>query len=932
MVIRAVLGQRALTLPTAPPPASLPDEGEPALITAAPRPQWHRPIRGEVGAPCVVVCEPQSHEAAKHALPTSMENLSLFAKLARKFGMTREDFVFVSLCPPLPNDALGSKARAWAHVQQYVPGLLDLLGEWKPRCIVPMGEHAARSVLGRSVAITKARGIPVQHQGATVFPLLAAGFVHRIPEHMPTFEADLSTLSNLKENGWVDLAARESDRQYEWCEDLSALIANPPALLSVDTETTGLDHRAPGFRVITVQLSYREGHALVCPIHEGYWPAWQVDPAGLVRLRGQLEQLLTDPSIKKLAHNMKYDDGALRAEGITVEGWHDDTQMMAFGVDENMMQKSLDECVRRWVPAMAGYADEFNQTVDKSRMLEVPHDKMLGYAGGDTDAALRLFNVLDPMLRADQRQYNAYRRIHIPALLTFGRIIEQWGMLVDRDRLREFGVEVSAFLASEYRELIRSVPVAVRRKHLAMGKELKFSRPEFMKDILFSPQGFNLTPVVFTKTTKDLEDPSKREPSTSTKDHLPFFFDRGDAAGDFCVRIAEYQKAEKLRGTYIGEDSEVRDHRTGLWQYISPAGRIHPSYKLHATVTGRTASDNPNGQNFPKRGRFAKPYQKIFLPSPGFKLVNCDLSQIELRLAAWMAMDPTMLEVYRTGGDIHTTTAMATMGVTPEQWAQLSKAERKLARTKAKAVNFGFVYGMGWRGFRTYAKTQYGVDYTEKEAEQTRVRFFQTYSKLPAWHESMKEQAHRYGHVRALHGTARHLPSIKSRDSGIAAMSERQAINSPVQRLGSDLGLIAMTRFSRQADPNIHRIIGFVHDALVLEVRDGYEQEGIEALLYAMEDVTPLRQWFGITPPLPIKAEADIGLNGGEMLEFAELPDPDKRPEWFNALGFDTVQARKPCWWDDAREAAWEAEVQQSLADSRGHNGGPAFDEEELAY
>jgi DNA polymerase I-like protein with 3'-5' exonuclease and polymerase domains len=446
------------------------------------------------------------------------------------------------------------------------------------------------------------------------------------------------------------------------------------------------------------------------------------------------------------------------------------------------------------------------------------------------------------------------------------------------------------------------VPPAVRRKHLLEKKELKFSRPDFVRDILFTREGFNLTPVVFTKTTKDLGE-EERLPSTSSKDHLPYFTELDNDAGEFVRGLIDYQKTQTLSGTFIGKESE----NNGLWQYIAPNGCIYPTYMLHRTTTGRTASADPNGQNFPKRGRWAKAYQSIFVAKPGYRLVSCDLSQIELRIAAWMANDPVMLQIYRMGGDIHTATAKIVSGLSDTAWDALPPADRKLLRTKAKAVNFGFLYGMSWRKFIGYARTDYGVKYTEREAQLTRARFFERYSALPRWHDRVRDEVRRTGMVRALHGAIRHLPSIYSQDEAIRSSAERQAINSPVQRFGSDLGLIAMVQFSKRADPNIMRLIGFIHDALVMEVKIGYELEGITALLYAMEN-PPLEEWFGIRPPLPIVAEADIGMNGGSMIELAELPPADKRPAWFDEIGFNVVndgdkesvfmERRMPLWWD----------------------------------
>jgi DNA polymerase I-like protein with 3'-5' exonuclease and polymerase domains len=614
----------------------------------------------------------------------------------------------------------------------------------------------------------------------------------------------------------------------------------------------------------------------------------------------QIKQLLEDRTIRKVGHNLKFDIHMLRKEGIELANWSDDTQLKAFAVDENMMEKSLDECVRRWVEPMAGYADLFNQTVDKARMIDVPHETMLPYAAGDADAALRLDDVLIDLLSRDPQQERIYRLVQMPAMRTFANNIERVGMLIDQERLQSFGDEVRTWLTEAYPALISRVPPAVRRAHLEAGKELSFSRPDFVRDTLFTPEGWNLTPQVWTKGTRKLPNPDDRIASTSTKDHLPFFTDPATPVGQFVIDLSDFQKTTKLEGSFIGSHNVGN----GLWQYIAPDGRIYPSYMLHRTVTGRTASAEPNGQNFPKRGRWAKPYQSVFKATPGFKLVNCDLSQIELRIAAWMANERTMLRIYREGGDIHTATAKAVSGLNDRQWAALSPRQRKDLRTKAKAVNFGFLYGMGARKFRSFAKTDYDVTYTEQESYRTRDAFFSLYSGLEPWHASTREFVRQNGYVRALHGAVRHLPSIWSNDPAIVAESERQAINSPVQRFGSDLGLMAMARFSAQADPNLFRIIGFVHDALVMEVRDGHEQEGIEALLWAMQS-NPLTEWFGITPPLPITAEADIGINGGQMLEFADLPSLEERPEWFRELGFDSVVPTKPEWWNDQVEQEW---------------------------
>ncbi|KQU76491.1 hypothetical protein ASC75_02430 [Aminobacter sp. DSM 101952] len=204
----------------------------------------------------------------------------------------------------------------------------------------------------------------------------------------------------------------------------------------------------------------------------------------------------------------------------------------------------------------------------------------------------------------------------------------------------------------------------------------------FVRDALFTADGFNLTPKVFTKSTADLTDETKRVASVSTKDHFPYFVTRKDKAGEFVTRLIEFQKTSKMKSTYLGR----REDGNGFWQYLSPDGRIFPSFALHKTNTGRTASSDPNGQNYPKRGMWAKKFLKIFKPNPGYRFVAADLSQIELRIAAWESADPTMMNIYLNNGDIHTMTAAATMRLSLEEFAQQEVGIRKFKRFAAKAV------------------------------------------------------------------------------------------------------------------------------------------------------------------------------------------------------------------------------------------------------
>lgn len=866
--------------------------------------EWEPIVRGGK-ADIVVICDPPPKSAVKAGYPMSADSLVFFSQRALPAGFKKGDISWVQLCPPMPDKIKTSNSKKWKHVEPYSEKVVQAALSLEPKMIITMGEFASRIALGSPIKITKARGM-VQDSNRfelPFFPMFSPGFVQRLPENEPAFVADLNAVMKLREAGFHSEDVERLEANYSWELDLTdEMMAQIKKVISVDTETTGLLWRDPKVHVLTVQISPRPGLSWVFPIDAEYCEKWfpEFSEERRLQLVAKLKRILEEPSVRKIGHNIKYDHHLLRKSDILVKGWLHDTQLMAFCVDENMLRKDLAECTRVWVPDMAGYSDEFDRHVDKSRMIDVPPYTeynedgtvkvygMLEYAGGDPDATFRNARVLQALLRQDARQMNIYRRIQIPAIMVFANSVERFGMGVDIAKLRELEEDLRAYSSGKYREMIRRVPAKVRRKHLEAG--LKFSRTEFVKDILFSKEGFNLTPKMWTDGTKDLP-MSERVPSTS-KDHLTYFVsDSRPNVAAFCTDLIHLSAARKMISTYVGS----YEKQTGFHKYIAPDGNIYPSYMLHRTNTGRTASNDPNGQNMPVRSpegapNWAKQHQGIFQARPGYKWVACDKSQVELRLVAWTSNDPTMLEVYKNNGDIHTTTARETvLGWTEERWLAQSPADIKLNRFKAKAVNFGLIYGMSAEGFQVYAKTDYGIDITLDEARALRDRFFRNFDTLESWHATMKEFAHKYGYVRALHGAVRHLPVIYSNDRAIVAMAERQAINAPIQRLASDLGLIAMIRFASQMPADVFRLIGFIHDKLVLECRDEYEELGAAHLKWVME-TDPLEKWFGVTSPIPLLGDAEVSTDrsAGNMVE---------RPD---------IQAIKPEWWDDDEESAIE--------------------------
>lgn len=288
--------------------------------------------------------------------------------------------------------------------------------------------------------------------------------------------------------------------------------------------------------------------------------------------------------------------------------------------------------------------------------------------------------------------------------------------------------------------------------------------------------------------------------------------------------------------------------------------RLYSTFRLAGTATGRLSSGGAEGasginlQQIPRDKRF----KRLIVARGGYTLAELDYSQIELRVAAHLAGEPTMLEIYRTGGDIHTRTAQAVTGrdnVTKED------------RTRAKAVNFGFLYGMGAASFKVYARDSYGVHLTDEEASGYRKKFFELYSALPVWHKRTKEAAVKNGYVETLFGRRRYLDGLKYGSGSEKGAALRQAVNTSVQSVASDMMILALGFIHRLivCGPYDAKIVATVHDSVLLEIAVDEAEVVARKAKYIMEHL-PLSH-FKVKLNVPIEAGLSMGPRWGEMRE-----------------------------------------------------------------
>lgn len=345
--------------------------------------------------------------------------------------------------------------------------------------------------------------------------------------------------------------------------------------------------------------------------------------------------------------------------------------------------------------------------------------------------------------------------------------------------------------------------------------------------------------------------------------------------------ILKYREAQQQLSFFIDGWKPFMQNRRG-------AVYLHPSFKLHGTVTGRLSCEHPNLQQVPRDERI----RSLIVAPPGWELVECDLSQIELRIAAELANERTMLEYFRTGVDVHWATALREIARGGGQRELVLDTARKVVgkklayneaiekllemgadaavdirkewkelRKKAKAVNFGYLYGMWWKKFKIYARDNYDIQVSDEEAEASREFFFDTFHDFPAWHERQRRYVRRNGYVRTLSGRKRRLPDAMLDDKWARQEAERQAINSPVQSFANEINLMAAIQLRREFGRDVARIVGTVHDSILLWVKKDKVDEVTDRLLQIMTR-PKLFDKFEVELGVPVLAEAKIGAWG----------------------------------------------------------------------
>ena len=775
--------------------------------------------------------------------------LRLVHKEFERQGLTYDDVYYTSLFGCKHNQKVGKKDL---HVCPY---LWDELKDKNPRVAVLLGNDALQALTGHS-GITKYRGTVHKHKGSHLYPTYSPNAIGYSPRYEKPFALDIAQAINAykeqeTQNNDIDIIYVNS---LEYLTDLLNALQNAQNDLksfkgALDLETTTFDYWRPESVVMTMGLCFEDHRAWCIPLQHPK-SVWRSSAFKLVqKLKPYLEQG------KWIGNNWKFDQKWMRNKfGVTVN-FGPDNMLLGYANDENIPHGLKFQAAYRcgaedyaseikWPDRkqMKKYWDNWQALVDK--YLQMDLHQVAIYNAWDAYYSREVYEYEKRDLLNDQRMARIYKFLLEAGSKVFVEI-EENGIWIDPDRLKKATYACIQNRDDMIDRMNKMLPETWIPQNLTPKQQkygFNWNSTKQLGELLFSEKGFNFP--VQMKTDKGA-------PSTAESAVLNL---NREVKHPILMELLQYRKWNKYYTTYLVPWAAKIDPLTGS---------LHPTFKLHGTVTGRLSA--VDGVHQIPRDPFIR---SLVGAPPGWSFLEADYSQIELRVASIVANERTMRRIYITGGDIHTTTAAKITGKLPEN---VTQAERKAA----KAVNFGFIYGMGAKKFQLYAFEKYGVEITLDEAKAFRESFFELYHDVRPWHERSRRVVRELGYVVSPLGRKRRLPNIFSNDRMQIAAAEREAINSPVQGMGSDINLAALVdevlyQFGKY-DPDWReslKPLGMVHDAQFFMVRNDKLDFWPAIIKAQMEDTTRLKKWFNFTMPLPVIADLKIGTHYGGAKEW----------------------------------------------------------------
>ncbi len=629
-------------------------------------------------------------------------------------------------------------------------------------------KNLAKKVIGEDITITA----PTTDDGQ----LDLFGSHHLMAHQTPLPTSELKTIVTERPNYHLISTAQERSELLELLLQQSEVC--------FDTETTSID--ALNAELVGISFSYKA--------REGFYVAVPEDQNEALAIVQEFTAFFESDTIEKIGHNLKYDLHVLHNYGMEVKGPLFDTMIAHYLIQPESKQSMdfLSEYYLKYQPVsietLIGKKGK-----NQGSMRDIPVNEVCNYACEDADITFQLKKIIEPQIQKDHLKELFYQ-LEMPLVPVLQKM-EREGIAIDVLALQEYSKKLE----------IESKELEIEIKAIA-GVDFNLDSPKQLGEVLFDTMKIN------SKAKK-----TKTGQYQTSEDALEQYRNDHPIIG----KILEYRQNKKLKSTYVDPLPLLRDQKDN---------RVHTSYMQTVTSTGRLSSNNPNLQNIPIRTSKGKEIRRSFIArNTDFQLMAADYSQIELRIIAALSQDPTMVNDFKKGIDIHTATASKVFQVALEDVT-------KDQRSAAKAVNFGIIYGQSAFGLSQTLGIPRG------EAKAIIDSYFEQYSTIKSFMDQLVNNAREAGYVETIMNRRRYLPDINSSNAIVRGYAERNAVNAPIQGSAADIIKLAMIAVEKAMNAQqLHsKLLLQVHDELVFDVHNSEKEIMQQLVKEAMENAVKL--------------------------------------------------------------------------------------------
>jgi len=817
--------------------------------------------RGNLESKVVIVGEAPGLREDDIDKPFAGRSGALLDSTLEAAGVTRDEVYITNVVHCRPPDNRTPTPDEVAACREYLDAELNLI---RPKVIIVLGNTALKALTGRS-GITKYRGNFFDYTGdgwkAKILATIHPAGVLRSPRFLSSFAEDIYRAFDPKASRRstvnYDLITRVRDVEHI-CNDIHRLGKN--RMFAFDFETTSLRFWGPKDKVLTCAISFDKDRNYVIPLGHKSSPFSKGDIFDVWTI---LENMLfLDPVILKVAHNFKFELKWLLRMGIDPSDPIFCTMLAHYILDENqrhdLKSLSIQHC------KYGAYWDD----VEKSGLYDgnarnVPIELLAPYNATDSRATYELAQIFIGQLKAIPSLNNLYHQLIVRLIRVYARM-EISGVQIDIHYLHKLDKRFKRLLREQI-EGMRANKICARYEERRSSDnksrreyEINFNSQPQMADLLFkSEHGFRFKHKPNWMTEKG---------SLKTGEEVLIDLSLGKRHRDFPLQLIAHRKTKALASTFI----------TGMAEFLDADNRVHPTFKIHGTVTGRSSCEQPNVQNLPRAdvGDYDPPIKKrirrLFIAPPGKVCVNFDCSQAELRVGAEIAGEKTMERWFREGRDVHTMVTLKRLGY-PEGTEPDEIPNFKEERKGSKTVNFGVLYCVGDDTLaKNLSSPKKGIIFTPEDAHKFKLDYFKVFPRMEAMQRRQKARAMEYGYVETLFGRRRRLPDIESEVKGIREEALRQAVNSPIQGTAVDFAHFAMVIICglipgrKSILPRGGEIVSMTHD----DVRFYIPKHRVKQFAHQLKSLfqsLPTYEYFGFEMGVPMEIDVEVGPNWGDM-------------------------------------------------------------------